>query len=130
MKVEVGSQLRYKGRPMVVTSVLRSHEQRYTAFDSQTMREQFSFDNVKAMVLELEEFHEGERVEIDYERVELTELGSHLEHIYTFYKVRRMEDGRPTLQTAEGSHDREAGPANSGSAELQGEKAGGDTSSL
>lgn len=56
-------------------------------------RDLADLSNVSILHQEWDDFAEGEKITVKLQKVELTEIGRNITFIYTFYKVRRYDDG-------------------------------------
>lgn len=89
-KVEVGSQLKWQGKPVVCTSIYTLNETMYAPRSSQEMRlDMHEPTNVKIVTEEWDEFEEGDVITLQSQRVQLTELGRNLYFVFPYIKVKK-----------------------------------------
>lgn len=94
MKIEVGMTLKWRGYDVICASTRHDHETKFAPEDSVAMRSGLAeLLNCTFMQLEMDNFVEGDVVDVEYQRVELQVPGRHIFFLYPYYKVKRRSDG-------------------------------------
>lgn len=108
MNVQVGSQLRWQGRPVLCTSISKFEEVRLAPRGSEELRaDLMKLGNVKYLEFEVGQFEAGDVIKVESQRIELVEVGKNLWHLYTHYRARKEtadESNRVEGSTGEASH--------------------------
>jgi len=101
-KVEVGSQLKWQGKPVVCTSIYTLNETMYAPRSSLQMRSDMHEPvNVKIVAEEWDEFEEGDLITLESQRLQLTEMGKGLYFVYPYLKVHKESlNGSSTVESS------------------------------
>lgn len=97
MKIEVGMSLRWQGRDVICSSTRHDRETKFASESSEEVKKWLTdLLNCTYMQLEIDEFKQGDVVDVEYQRVELQVPGHHIFYLYPYYKVKlkESENGR------------------------------------
>jgi hypothetical protein len=96
MKIEVGTQLRWQGRPVVCTRICTNSEQRLAPQHSAEWRTELAtYSNVKILAQHFDDFSEGEQIRVEWQVLELVEIGRNIFFLYPYFNVRKESSNGP-----------------------------------